>query len=85
MKLYIVTIKVKHGLSHNPRNKITGGCPQLWGSECSDVTGEHHSFIHIAEDIDSVKKQLNHLRITRIEEARFMNGYTVETERLINT
>lgn len=68
MKIYIVTIKVKHGIPHNPRDKITGPCPAV-GYECSDCTGEHHSFLYKAKSIEEVKEKFNEFRLTRVEEA----------------
>jgi hypothetical protein len=41
--MYLVTVKLKKNPNHDPHNKITGLCP-VSGFECTDVTGEHHTF-----------------------------------------
>jgi hypothetical protein len=69
----IVTVKLQRNPKHNPANKVEGECPlskQLGVSiYCSDVTGEHHSYIEegktIAEIEDKAKRKFGH--VTRIE------------------
>lgn len=81
--LYIVTIRVKHDMKHNPREKITGACPQLWGRICTDQTGEHHSFIIWGSSIEQVQERYKHLRVTRIEDARFMDGSEIKESHVL--
>ncbi len=64
--MYIVTIKLPRKKGHDPHNKVTGPCPVNPASECTDVTGEHHSALVEGEE------QLQELRdvglhITRVE------------------
>lgn len=49
MSAVIITIKLARGHAgpHDPRNKMTGPCPV--SPSCSDVTGEHHSFLAESE------------------------------------
>ena len=46
MTVYIVTIKLKRLKEHDPKAKLTGICRQTKG-QCTDNTGEHHSFLHV--------------------------------------
>lgn len=62
-KQWIITIKQPKNKLHDPRNKQTGPC--VVSSLCTDVTGEHHSFIGTASDIEKLKTDGTH--ITRIE------------------
>lgn len=71
---YIVTVRMlKKNPAHNPQAKVTGDCP-VTGRPCTDVTGEHHSFLRIGmydeaevrESIATVGKGI--YRLTRLEE-----------------
>lgn len=65
---------------HDPFNKVTGKCPlyrppfqpfELQGSfTCTDVTGEHHSYIEFGADLDDIRKKATARfgHVTRIEE-----------------
>lgn len=68
-KVYMVTVKIPKNPDHDPRNKITGPCP-VTGTLCTDVTGEHHTFLMESRDgIDSVttyaRQRYGH--VTRVE------------------
>lgn len=72
---YIITIRLRRNPDHDPQHKVTGPCPvgpgPLSGQhplECTDVTGEHHSFLWEAPDIEQAKRNWQNLHITRIEE-----------------
>lgn len=41
---FLVTVKLVKNPAHNPREKKTGPCP-VNGKPCTDVTGEHHTFL----------------------------------------
>ncbi|AXH66272.1 hypothetical protein SEA_SATIS_111 [Streptomyces phage Satis] len=41
---FLVTVKLAKNPGHNPREKKTGPCP-VNGKPCTDVTGEHHTFL----------------------------------------
>ena len=60
---YIVTIKLPKNPNHNPRDKKTGACPL--SSECTDVTGEHHSGLVTFEELEGMRDSGVH--ITRVE------------------
>lgn len=42
--LYAVTVRLPKNPEHNPRAKVTGVCP-VTGDPCTDITGEHHTFL----------------------------------------
>ena len=70
--LYIVTVKLAKNPKHDPRNKKTGKCPAGVGT-CTDVAGEHHSFLFGSDDprgIEYVRENWKDYHITRIEEVR---------------
>ena len=68
----IVTVRFPRNPKHNPINKRTGKCP-LFSHDitqlCTDITGEHHSYIQKGESLEDIRKRaeekFNH--ITRIE------------------
>jgi len=71
MNIYLVTIRLPKNPAHDPRNKVTGACPANNGL-CTDVTGEHHTYMMMASTIDEVRtaaeKRLSPgAHITRIE------------------
>lgn len=62
--MWIITVKMSRNPDHDPRSKKTGACPV--SEHCTDVTGEHHSFLVITqEDLNLAKRTYKH--ITRIE------------------
>jgi|ERR1019366_10435941 hypothetical protein len=69
---YIITIKLPKNKAHNPKNKITGGCPfSPDGSiECTDTTGEHHSKLVEGYSVDEVTQRYvdDGYHVTRVEE-----------------
>jgi len=70
MNLFIVTVKLRLDVDHDPRNKKTGPCP-VSGKPCTDVTGAHHSFIVSALDETAARRLTEDngfSHITRIEE-----------------
>lgn len=44
MATFLITVKLPKNPEHNPREKKTGPCP-VSDLPCTDVTGEHHTFI----------------------------------------
>ncbi len=68
--MYIVTVKFKKSINHDPHNKVTGPCPANPATECTDRTGEHHSVLVETE------KQVQELRdspvyVTRVEKLAY--------------
>jgi hypothetical protein len=70
MSSYIVTIKVPKNPKHDPHNKVIGPCPIAFNKDCTDVTGEHHSFLFSSEEpIDEVRRYWAvEYRVTRVEQ-----------------
>jgi hypothetical protein len=73
MATYIVTVKLAKNPEHNPRDKKTGPCP-VSGKPCTDVTGEHHTFIFVAEGegwtVEGVRELYEGIyHVTRVESA----------------
>jgi hypothetical protein len=65
---FIVTIKLPRNRSHDPQNKKSGAC--IVSSWCTDVTGEHHSYVLEAvneNDALDEARQAGHAHITRVE------------------
>lgn len=69
MNVYVVTVKLPRNKDHDQRNKKIGSCQ--FSPYCTDVTGEHHSFIATAEDETQLRQQLKTTtgcqHVTRIE------------------
>lgn len=63
MASYIITVKQARNPNHDPRNKKSGACP--FSVFCTDVTGEHHSFLGTEMDAERLRQEGVH--ITRIE------------------
>lgn len=66
---YIVTVRLKLDVDHDPRRKKVGPCP-VTGEFCSDVTGAHHSFLVEADGERAVTDKVEgdgFPHITRIE------------------
>jgi len=74
MKTWIVTIKLPKNWNgdHNPHNKLIGPCP--FSLHCTDVTGEHHSFIVSADDWEGA----NYLTRTQME----LKGFPAHITRI---
>ncbi len=68
MAAFLVTVKLPKNPSHNPRAKVTGHCP-VNGNDCTDVTGEHHTVLAHAPDLDTVREiwKGSGYHVTRIE------------------
>lgn len=71
MAIFLVTVKLPKNPEHNPRDKKTGPCP-VNGKPCTDVTGEHHTFLmdYGTEDlaIEAVRESFEVLyHVTRVE------------------
>lgn len=69
MKTFIVTIKLAKNPRHDPRNKLTGQCAV--SDHCTDVTGEHHSYLTTGESLEAVRESAKDggwTHVTRIEE-----------------
>ena len=69
MYQYIVTVKLPKNPEHDPRNKKIGFCPVNPARMCTDVTGEHHSYVIECATMDEAYKdgidRFGH--VTRIE------------------
>ena len=65
MTQYIVTIKKPRHVEHDPKNKITGSCG--FCRRCTDLTGQHHSFLVEADSEQTIRDTLTDIHITRIE------------------
>lgn len=52
MAAFLVTVKLRKNPEHNPRAKKTGPCP-VNGKPCTDVTGEHHTFLADLDEVDA--------------------------------
>jgi hypothetical protein len=65
--LFIVTIKEPKNPAHNPHAKVTSSC--TLSEACTDSTGEHHSLLVNAPDLDTAlkysRKRWSH--VTRVE------------------
>ncbi len=69
MTKFLVTVRLPKNPAHNPRDKKAGPCP-VNGKPCTDVTGEHHSFLTddvtlSAEQVREVYQATHH--VTRVE------------------
>lgn len=62
-ELYVITVKVPRNPGHDPSNKQTGTCP--YSKQCTDRTGQHHSFLGTIVDISRLHEAGVH--ITRTE------------------
>lgn len=67
--MFLITVKLPKSPDHDPHNKVTGDCP-VSGFLCTDVTGEHHTFVSHLKSVDAVLRMWkDSYHITRIEEA----------------
>lgn len=67
----LITIKLARNSSHDPQNKQKGPCPINPNSLCSDVTGQHHTFILKTTTerlVDQIEQLTKTYHITRIEQ-----------------
>jgi hypothetical protein len=70
-RVWLVTVKIQKNPDHNPRDKKTGPCP-VNGKPCTDVTGEHHTFVAFLPDLDAegVREAYEGIyHVTRVEAA----------------
>jgi hypothetical protein len=69
--MFVVTVKLPKNPNHNPHDKKSGECPAS-GGPCTDVTGEHHSYLDLAADSIDMAMGNAHLRgfhhVTRVEQ-----------------
>lgn len=66
--LKMVTVKLPKNPNHDPQNKVTGPCPVGFvNTQCTDVTGEHHTLLVADEQVSSLKARYH---ITRIEDVQ---------------
>lgn len=42
---FLITVKLAKNPDHNPQKKVTANCPLDSDHECTDSTGEHHTFL----------------------------------------
>jgi hypothetical protein len=75
MDMFIVTVRMlQKNPEHDPRGKKTGPCPV--SGHCTDVTGEHHSFLLEADDEEAARDltgkygKTHGYRLTRLGEVR---------------
>jgi hypothetical protein len=66
MRIFIATVKLPRNPDHDPRNKQTGKC--RFSDHCTDVTGQHHSFLVGAQDEADARSQVGDVHLTRLEE-----------------
>jgi len=68
----IVTVKVSRPVRHDPFNKKTGPCPVNPEMICTDVTGEHHSYIETGNSLEHIRNlaRAKFGHVTRIEEIK---------------
>lgn len=66
---FIVTVcRTKRNPDHDPTNKKTGRCE--WSEHCTDVTGQHHSFIMYSANEEIIRSLMGARpgwRLTRLE------------------
>jgi hypothetical protein len=77
MRAYVVTVKLARNLNHDPKNKLAAECPAGPYADrpcCTDSTGEHHSFLTVAEHIEQAAERFTDrgYHVTRVETARFV-------------
>jgi len=62
---WIVTVRLPKNPEHDPTNKKMGKCP--FSEHCTDVTGEHHSFLTSGYTEEEVRELFKVYHITRVE------------------
>lgn len=75
----IVTVKLPKNSAHNPHSKQTGQCP--FSDECTDVTGEHHSFLTGADGLETLHAEGTH--VTRVERLQRSPRFTPAAEESV--
>lgn len=55
MMLAVVTFRFPPDPNHDPRKKKTGPCPV--SKTCTDVTGEHHSYIESGVSVEQIRSK----------------------------
>lgn len=73
---FIVTVKLNKNPCASmlkdlrPIGKISGRCPVILNTLCTDIIGEHHSYLAEAKDIHEMKKKAESdwTHVTRIEQ-----------------
>lgn len=65
----IITVKLYKNPKHDPHNKVYGDCPLSDNGKCSDVTGEHHSYLDEGTTEQEIwaKAKKTYMHITRVE------------------
>lgn len=69
MDQFLVTVKIPRNPAHDPFNKIAGTCP-VSGAHCTDITGQHHTLLVSAQNIDQLQRTIvfpDGASLTRIE------------------
>lgn len=67
---YLVTVKLPKRKDHDPHNKQSGVCP-VSGHVCTNITGEHHSYMVVAESIEQATGNAHfdgYHHVTRVEQ-----------------
>jgi len=66
----IVTVRLPRNPKHDPQHKVAGRCPLSKTGLCTDVTGEHHSYIETGISLEDIRKKAEQKwgHVTRIEE-----------------
>lgn len=71
---YLVTVKLDKNSQHDPKNKVTEQCPLSSMLDCSDQTGQHHTFVCSTDksltEVQSYWETLHH--VTRVERVDYM-------------
>ena len=53
----IVTLRFPRNPKHDPKNKVIDYCPLSEGlAICTDVTGEHHSYVQSGDNLGHIKE-----------------------------
>ena len=72
---FLVTVRIAKRKDHDPKNKVIGMCPVNKINECTDSTGEHHTFLYAPSgsmEIDDVWRYwAAYYHVTRVESAGF--------------
>lgn len=80
-KGWLVTVKVDRNPNHDPANKQIGMCPVSEGT-CSDLTGQHHTFM-VDDDQDMLLLHaIKGVHVTRVESVTIMTAEEVR-DRLL--
>jgi hypothetical protein len=68
--LAIVTVRLPYDKNRHSGNKRRGECPLNSSVQCTDTTGNHHSYIEAGKDLDDIGRKAveKHGHVNRIEE-----------------